>query len=308
MTAIATKPHDFRQRLVARAILQKIKDQRPADDYDPHEDGQLQFHQSTKTVRGLFPGNGWGKTTAAAAEIDAWCRHTCRWQETPKWPIVAVWFCQQYSQFGLLREQLELDIIGRDVPWRETRDGCFYEYPDGSRWYVASADRKWTFMQGINPDLVIFDEQPPIKLWREMMMRRRGRKKTRFVVAATATQGLTWMEDEIYTPWKEYHTDQGYSIEGAVEVQTHPDIFCWPLGGIADNPGADEGDVAWYESRTWSSDKEKKVRMHGGFEDWTGDSVFDDAAIEYMRQELKTWQKLNPDFPLEGILEPVFAK
>lgn len=306
VAAAAAKPPDFRQRLVARAILQQLRDARPADEYRPHDRGQLQFHQSTHTIRGLFPGNGFGKTTAVAAEIDAWCRHTNRWQQTPRWPIVAVWFCPQYSQFGLLREQLETDIIGRNIAWRETRDGNFYEYPDGSRWYVASADRSWTFLQGINPDLVVFDEQPPIKLWREMKMRRRGRKKTRFIIAATATQGLTWMEGEVYTPWKEMHADLGFSVDTAVDEQLHPDIFCWPLGGIRDNPGADETDVQWYEKQEWSSEKEKKVRMHGGFEDWRGDTVFDDAAIEALRQEIEEWESLFPDFPLEGILQPVF--
>lgn len=118
---VALKPPNCKQRLVAKAILQQLRDARPADDYRPHDRGQLQFHQSTHTIRGLFPGNGFGKTTAVAAEIDAWCRHTNRWQETPRWPIVAVWFCPQYSQFGLLREQLETDIIGRNIPWQDQR-------------------------------------------------------------------------------------------------------------------------------------------------------------------------------------------
>lgn len=306
VAATETHPPDYRQRLVARALLRQLRQVRPADDYAPHDAGQVQFHQSTHTIRGLFPGNGWGKTTAICSEIDAWCRHTNRWQRTPDWPIVAVWFCPQYSQFGMLREQIELETIGRDIPWRETRDGNFYEYPDGSRWFVASADRSWTFFQGINPDLIVFDEQPPVKLWREAMMRRRGKKKTRFVIGATATQGLTWMASEVFKPWKDHHADLGYSTETAADLQLHPDIFCWPFGGIDDNPGADQSDRDWYHTRQWSSEKEKKVRLHGGFEDWTGDSVFDEAAIDMLREELAVWQRLNPDFPLEGMIEPVF--
>lgn len=304
--SVALAPPDFRQRLMARAILQQFRDSRPADDYRPHEFGQIQFHSCTHTIRGVFPGNGWGKTTATAAEVDAWCRHTCRWQPTPAWPIVAVWFCPQYSQFGILREQLETDIIGRNIPWRETQDGNFYQYPDGSRWYVASADRKWKFLQGINPDLVVFDEMPPGPLWREMMMRRRGTRKTRFIVAATATEGMNHIADAVYLPWRNFHKDLGLSEDAAMDEQRHPYIWCWPQGGIHDNPGADQTDIDWYEQTEWTSEKEKKVRLKGGFEDWTGDAVFDGLAIEALRREIDEWEETNPGFPRSGMIEPMF--
>lgn len=303
----ATKPPEWRQRLIARSVLQQFRESRPADDYRPHDLGQVQFHAASQTIRGVFPGNGWGKTTAAAAEIDAWCRHTCRWQETPAWPIVAVWFCPQYSQFGLLREQLETDIIGRNIPWRKTQDGSYYEYPDGSRWYVASADRKWSFLQGINPDLIMFDEMPSGPLWREMMMRRRGTRKTRFIVAATATDGMNHIADAVYIPWRDHHATLGLSEDAAMDEQRHGNIWCWPSGGIRDNPGADQTDVDWYEQTVWTSEKEKKVRLHGGFEDWTGDAVFAGSAIEAMRAEIDAWQGLNPTMPIEGMIEPQFV-
>lgn len=297
---------EFRQRLMARAIIQQFRDARPADKYSPHDKGQVQFHRAAHTVRGIFPGNGWGKTTAMAAEADAWCRHTCRWQPTPAWSIIVVWFCPQYSQFGMLREQLETDIIGRNIPWRDTPDGKFYEYPDGSRWYVASADRKWKFLQGINPDLVIFDEMPPGPLWREMMVRRRGSRKTRFVVGATATEGITHIADAVYKPWKEFHADAGLDEEAAMIEQIHAYIWCWARGGIHDNPGADQSDIEWYEQTEWTSEKEKKVRLYGGFEDWTGDAVFSGSAVERMREEIEAWEAANPGWPLSGMIEPVF--
>ena len=288
------------------AILGQYKREKPCEDYTPHHGGQIQFHQSLHPIRGLFPGNGFGKTTAVAAECHNWCTHSNRWQETPPWPVQVVWFCQDYQQFGKLRDQIERDIIGRTARWRETTDGKFYEYSDGSRWFIASADRSWTFFQGTNPDLVVFDEQPPLGLWREAMMRRRGQRKTRYAVSATATQGMSFMADLIWKPWKDHYESLGISHESALIDQPHEDIWVWDQGGIRDNPGADDEDLRWYLNQTWSSEKEKKVRLHGGFEDWTGDSVFDEESIERMRYDLEKWGELHVDYPLNGIIEPVF--
>jgi hypothetical protein len=45
---------------------------RPSDFYRPHTGGQRQFHQAPHIVRCLFPGNGFGKTTAAGNEVNWW--------------------------------------------------------------------------------------------------------------------------------------------------------------------------------------------------------------------------------------------
>lgn len=296
---------DLAALLVAHEILDRHKLIYPGDYYDPHAGGQLQFHGSKHIIRGLFPGNGWGKTTGAACEADAWLRHTNRWQETPAWPCIVIWFCQDFRQFELLRAQIEDEAIGPTPVWVEKYN--YYRYPDGGRFYVISCDRKWTFLQGINPDLVIFDEQPPLSLWREMLMRRRGRRKTRFIVAATATQGITWMSDEIFKPWVDHHAARGISEEGRLEIQSHPDLFVWDRGGIDDNPGADESDKVWYHSRTWSSEKEKQVRLYGGFQDWTGDAVFDELAMSWLRDNLESWKKANPKATVSGTLVPIYS-
>lgn len=307
MRANADREDLFRRALAARQLLRDLQSVNPSLSYAPHEDGQLQFHESGHTIRGLFPGNGFGKTTAAGAECQAWCTHSNRWRHTPDWPVQVVWFCQDYQQFGKIREQIEAEIIGSTARWRATDDGKFYEYPDGSRWFVASADRSWTFFQGTNPDLIVFDEQPPLPLWREAMMRRRGKRKTRFVVSATATQGMTWMADLIWRPWKDYYEAKGMSHETALIEQPHPDIWCWDTGGIANNPGADAEDLRWYQNQKFASEKEKQVRLYGGFQDWTGDPVFEDLDMDRIRAEIERWEKAGGK-PVHGILEPIFNR
>lgn len=297
----------FARALVARHLIELYKAAHPSDSYAPHDAGQIQFHRSKHIIRALFPGNGFGKTRCIAEEAHAWCTHSNRWQTTPAWPVDVVWVCPDYQQFGKLQPQLEGETIGDDAKFVTTKLGSFYRYADGSRWWVTSADRSWKFFQGINPDLILFDEVPPIKLWREAMMRRRGRKLTRYGVAATATEGISWMEGQIYEPWLDHHRLAGYSMEAAVGVQRHPYIWCQPYGSAADNPANGEDVWDWYNAQTWGSEKEKQVRLFGGFADFTGDGVFDEKALTRIREGIAAWRNQYPDWPIEGMLEPELA-
>lgn len=273
----------------------------PGDHYRPHgvtmrgpntgkPSGQQQFHCALHPIRIMAPGNGWGGTQAMGAEADAWCRHTNRWQTTPPWPIRVVWFCPEFRQFDLVRANLEEFAIGRLPVFREGGfGGPRYEWPDGSKMYLASYDRSWTHIQGIELDLCCFDEQPPLQLYREILQRRRGRRKVRVICKATQTKGLSWMAEDIYQPWLDYHRERGLDEEEAMQAQLHPDIWLWPRGSCHDNPGLDAQDDAWYEGRTWSSKKEARVRLWGGFESWAGDPVFDEEAIEWLRSMQDEW-------------------
>lgn len=266
------------------ALLKETKADRPSDWYQPST-MQRAFHKSTHIIRGMFPGNGAGKTTAMGIEANWWVRHKHPWQAIPPWPIVAIWICPQFRQFEILKPQLESECL--DAGWTWNGSDNFYRWADDAHLWILPADRDWTYVQGINPDIVFADEEPPLKLWREMLQRRRGKRKTRFVVGATATQGVSWMESEIFKPWVEHHQGLGLDPERALEVQSHPHLWVWDRGGIRDNPGASTEDVEWYETRTWSSAKERKVRLKGGFENWAGDSVFDQAGVDWLRERVK---------------------
>lgn len=244
--------------------------------------GQRQFHESTHPVRLMAPGNGWGGTSAMGMEIDAWMRHTQRWQETPPWPIVAVWFCRLHAQFDIQRESILIaKCFGKIPQWKPTGfGGPRFVWPDGGTLYIGSYDTDWTKYEGIELDLVAFDEQPPVKLWGEMMMRRRGAKKTRYICKATQTQGWSWMANDIYLPWKQYHADRGLDEEEAMVRQLHPNWWVWPTGGCHDNPALSREDRIWYEEQIWPSARERKVRLFGGFESFLGDCIFDLDAID----------------------------
>ncbi|WP_428936908.1 hypothetical protein [Fontivita pretiosa] len=270
-------------------VCEKHRRLRPADYYNPHHGGQLQFHKAPHTVRCLFPGNGFGKTTAAGVEVNWWVTHSHPWQQIPRRPLIVIWCCETFKQFKILRTQLEEQCFDR--PFRFNKGDNLYSFEGGpfpgSQMFLVSGDASWTHVQGINPDLVIFDEEPPEALWNEMKMRRRGLRKTRYCFAATATRGMTWMYRDLYVPWLKHHADQGLDELAAMCAQTHPTLWVWPRGGIDSNPGADRGDRAWYHSQTFNSDAERSVRLGGGFADFSGTPVFDLFALE---QQLKNLQ------------------
>lgn len=248
---------------------------------------QLGFHQSKHTIRALCPGTGYGKTAAGAAEANAWVTHTNRWQKTPDWPIQALWVAKDKRQFEKLRPQLEHESFSRPWVWRES-SGC-YEWPGGDRMFVFSAEKDWTSIGGINPDLILCDEEPPSALWHELMFRRRGRRDTRFCIMATAVEGITWMHDEVYKPWLDFHATKGLDEERAMRAQAHRDIWVWSRGGIDDNPVATAEQRRWYLEMATSamSDNERHIRLHGGFRSWVGDPVFNEAAMDALERMAK---------------------
>ena len=253
---------------------------------------QLQFHKSPKIIRALFLGNGSGKTSTVGIEADFWLQHTHPFkhiQQIPSWQIQVLWICQSYPQMEQLRPQLEEQCFTPGWSYRESPTHR-YVWPHGGCLQLFSDDSDWKKLQGVPIDLCVIDEECDPKHWRELVMRRRGRKKTRFIIAATATQGKRWMYHDVYRPWLEHHQNLGLAVtegheEEAMLAQAHPTIFCWPKGGLPDNPlsAASDQDSQWYASSLLNaSAAERKVRMEGGFASLNASPVFDGANLEVM--------------------------
>lgn len=275
----------YEETLDGLVVLATIKLRTPHKLYIPHERGQRQFHAAKQRVRALYPGNRFGKSTAAAMEA--------QWQVERKEKSVILWICPQFRTFDLLRPQLEAEVFGPDASYNGQDN--FYKWPNGSIMYVIPRERDWHFVEGINPDLVVIDEECPLPLFRELMARGFGRNETRYVIAATATNMAgSWMEKEIYRVWLDYHLARGLSEQQATEQQLHPVYWVWARGGIADNPSMTPEKVAGFKALTWSSDKEKKVRDEGGFETSVGDPVFDPDAVSRLMSEARRLNSTSP--------------
>lgn len=278
-------------RIRTHQTRELLRESRPWLFYTPHPAQRL-FHQAQHIYRLLFPGNGWGKTRAAGTEIAWWVYHCHPYQKTPLWPPIIIWCAETYKQFEILREQLQAECLGPERQarhpngWRFNKSDKCYTWPDGARLFLVSGDSSWTHIQGVPVDLVEFDEEPPWPLFNELAQRRRGRRKTRYMMSATATQGLTWTYHRLYRPWLEWYSSRGLTLDQAIAIQNHPMTWLLERGGIDQNPGADAEDRAYYRMKSYASEAEKTVRLYGGFRDFAGYPVFDPAALGRMRDGL----------------------
>lgn len=267
------------------------------------DNGQLQFHKAPHVFRIVAPGNGWGKTTVAAVEVDWWGHGDHPWQDMPRSrPRKILWVAQKYQQFEIQQSMLER-WWPASVRASWNGQSKRYTWPDGSEMWVVTAETDWLTIQGIEIDLVVIDEECGVELWRELLRRRRGNSKTRYVITATATQGLTWTYRELYKPWLAHHKAKGLSERQAMREQSHrylddalsdtPGIWCWPMGSHADNPTATPASWALYQQMSAGSEAERQVRLYGGFRDFTGSPVFHPDQLERMRQFIRRGQVGN---------------
>lgn len=267
----------------------------------PLDNGQLQFHQSKHVIRTCAPGNGWGKSAVIAVEVDWWGKGDHPWpHELPVHrPRQMVWVAMKFQQWEMLKKVIHpwwpKSVVNS---WHGTNHT--YAWPDGSTLYIITSETSDDTIQGIEPDLVVGDEQIPRALAHEMLARRRADTTTRFVFNGTATQGLGWMYTELYLPWLKFHTDLGLTEQEAMRQQLHdygainpilagtPGIWCWPKGGHNDNPRA--------TAKTWAmlqasfqhfGEVEREVRLYGGYRDLNTSPVFNLAALERQRENLK---------------------
>lgn len=305
--------HQVREAMRARKELDAAIRARPRELLNPFDNpGQMGFLQSRHIYRLLHPGNGFGKTTVMAMDVDMLIQGDDPFKPEiiPKnKERVVVWITKKYQQWQIIREPIERKVFTAGWTWNETYK--VYKWPGKGKMFVFSGESDWELMQGPEPDLIVFDEHPPLQMWKESIARRRGSNPCRFTVGATLTTGITWYVRDMIQPWEQHHKLLGLSMDQAHEKQLHPDVWCWLRGGIRDNPSMTEKDFRFYE-RAFSSQsvssKEKEVRLRGGYADLAGDGVFDAEALSDMRDHLtpvRGSSKGMTPYPASGTLHHV---
>lgn len=286
--------------------LSRLQQLTPGDWYEPHHtcppespragrpSGQLQFHLSRHKVRIMAPSNGWGGSRAMACEVDNWARHLSRWGSTPDGPLTMMWFCPKYDQFEILRKDLyEPKCWGAIAKFGASKFGSpQYQWPDGTVLHVGSYEAGWDGFEGVEPDMICFDEPPPKKLWDTLMVRLRTSRphSGRACCKATQIKGWTWMAEELYLPWLDLHRKRGMDEEAAMVAQLDADYWVWPKGSVWDNPYLEPDYRRFLLRQRFSGPTERRVRTEGGFASFTSDPVFDHEAIDEMRELLQGFE------------------
>jgi len=269
--------------MLAEALVEfeELKHNQPSLFYKPHA-GQQAFHAAKHQIRLLAPGNRWGKTTAAAIEADRTLQHTRRDNLINE----VLWFVPQLRQFDILQAQLDAMALTKPYTLNAQDNLLIWHntvgHVKGKMWIIPS-DQDWKRIQGVNPDLIVMDEEPPLALWNELQARSFGAKRTRYIFTMTSTEGWSWVADKIWLPWKNYHEGMGIGEEDAMHAQRHPLIWAWPIGGIEDNTSISEDEQKRFLSLDFGHQNLNKIRRRGGFLPIGQHSVFSLDALEWMR-------------------------
>lgn len=233
--------------VVAAQQLQTIE----AREYKPHV-GQVEFHKSPARVRGIFTGNRWGKSFAAAQECNAWACGKGEWfgRKLPK-PPVRVRVVGDGYEHGI--DKIILPIFRQIVDPADLKGGSWeksysagkhtLKYTNGSTiefmsYKLADLGKGAQMFAGVALDLLWFDEHGPHSTWEENQARI-GERPLHSILTLTPVLGETWEKDEIWDKWQ--------------AGDTQYDCF---TGKITDNPHLSEQAVADY----LASIKDPKMR------------------------------------------------
>jgi len=280
MPTVAPTPEDLAraQRLIELELgMRALRQRRPWDWYQPHAK-QLAFHRAPHRIRALFPGNRFGKTSAAAMEAQWFCTRTHPHRRNPKHPGDVIWACPSFDQFEILLPRLR-ELVWGPVP-KYSQSQHTVTFPNGGRIWAWSRERDWTTLKGINPAAIIFDEDALEALWNESKARGYGEEDMSVIITNTPTEAMgTWMETEVYQPWLDHHTAGGLNEDEANARQTHPKVFCLTRGGIADNPSLAHRVEEFRAEKFRGGRAEWEVRNYGGFRYIGTTGVFDPETL-----------------------------
>jgi hypothetical protein len=245
---------------------------RPFGAYEPHEK-QLPVHKSQAFIRALFPGNGFGKTTACINEALWSALGTHPYRDTGKIPNTTIIVIDDPGKADTVYlteikkkkwydvTKLKLEKHGRPF----TTEVIF---PNGSNWQFMShevLEAKWESIQCAG---VIFDEPPPRFIFIALIrgMREQGTKPWMMFAGTPIGKNAPWMYREIWRPWK---------------FGEDPEIECF-TGTTYDNlHNLEPGSIERMKKRY--NEKELKARIGGTFEFLSGrifDTFYHDHHVE----------------------------
>ena len=203
-----------RRMLYEVNLLLNEKDRRKRDDklkyYRPHKK-QMEFHRCEKRNRWALGGNRTGKTEVGAAEAVWWARGTHPFKDINKptdgWVVSLTNEVQRDVAQAKVLSYLNPAWI-KSVKMREGRvddpdhgiiDFILVESVHGglSKIGFKSCDQGRERFQGTSKDWIWFDEEPPLEIYQECVMRTLDCSGDIWGTM-TPLKGLTWVYNTIY--------------------------------------------------------------------------------------------------------------
>ena len=208
------KVESERSLLYEASLLIGEMERRKRDDklkyYRPHKK-QMEFHRCMKRNRWVLGGNRTGKTEVGAAEAVWWARGTHPFRRISR-PVEG-WVISLTNE--VQRDVAQKKVLSylnpawiKGVKMREGRaddpdhgviDFILVESVHGGNSVIGfkSCDQGRDRFQGTSKDFIWFDEEPPLEIYQECLMRTMDCKGSIWGTM-TPLKGLTWVYDTIY--------------------------------------------------------------------------------------------------------------
>lgn len=288
------EPQNIKDKLKGLSLEQKqqllkslkdkelLKKEGILDTFKPHE-GQEAFLKAPHTIRAMFSGNGFGKTTALT--IDLIYTHLERHPHRDTSAVRNSWFIVP----GLDKTEDYWNEIKRWCPPSQlpkpnklgTSSVKRLEWSNGSTTTFFSHDQDSSKLEGTNVDALYIDEPPPRDLWVAAYRGLRNNKNY-FIVMAGTPISQAWLYTEIYQPWA---------------MKTNKDIFLIQ-GSTEANPYLSKKWIEDFKSRL--TEDEVRTRLHGEFSHLQG-RIFK----EFSRQtHVFSYQPWPEEWPVFVALDP----
>ncbi len=259
-----------------------LKQENVLDTFKPHE-GQAAFLKNPATIRALFSGNGFGKTTVLV--IDLIYTHLERHPHRDTSEVRATWLLlpgfdkaeDYWSEIKRWCPTSQLPTVNK----MGTSSIKRLEWPNGSTTTFYSFDQDPQKLEGTNIDALYIDECPPRPLWIASYRGLRNNKNY-FIVMASTPISEPWLYEEIYRPWA---------------MKTDPNIFLIQ-GSTHQNPYLSKAWIKDFEGRL--TEDERATRIHGEFSHLQG-RVFKEFSRQTHVYSTQTWPE---EWPVYFAIDP----
>jgi phage terminase large subunit-like protein len=212
------------------SVVEQLGDSKTSSfSYEPHEK-QKEFHCSYLQEKLFIGGNRSGKTVANVLE--------CIWRITKTHPfrpdlneidgeirgrLVCVSFVDGLQKIilPLFKKWMPTKyLIGRS--WDKSYNNYLRTLTlvDGSFVEFMSYDQELEKFAGTSRHFVSFDEEPPKTVWEECLMRLVDTDGD-WWISMTPVEGLTWVYEEIYQPWKMGDRDWTMVLQVSMDDNPH---------------------------------------------------------------------------------------
>ena len=206
--------------------LNRVATRPDANSYVPHEK-QKRFHKSLARGKLYIGGNRSGKTVGGCVEDIYWAKGQHPFRKVPPPPTRGRLVCVDFPNGW---EKVVKPTLMQWIPPSLLINGSWLDsynartrtitYSNGSFLEIMSYDQELDAFAGASRHYTHFDEEPPSAIWTECRARLIDTGGS-YWITMTPVEGMTWVFDQIYEPWKQGQSTSVDVIEVDMTENTH---------------------------------------------------------------------------------------